>query len=87
MLKENHLILAVHITDRVSQVEEVQKIISEYGCSIKTRLGIHEASENYCSPAGLMILELLNDESAMNSFKEKLNAIDGVEAKEIVFSH
>lgn len=87
MTKENHLILALHITDRVSQVEEVQKIISEFGCSIKTRLGIHEASENYCSPAGIMILELLNDETAMKNFRDKLNSVDGVEAKELVFSH
>lgn len=87
MAKENHLILGVHITDRVKQVEQVQKTLTEYGCYIKTRLGLHEASEDFCSPAGLMILELLNNSDKMLEFKEKLNAITGVEAKEIVFTH
>ncbi len=87
MEKENHLILAVHISDRISQVEEVQKTINDYGCSIKTRLGLHEASEKFCSQAGLMILELLNNIDVMNEFRDKLNSIDGVEAKEIVFTH
>lgn len=87
MVKDNHLILAVHVSNRVVQAEQVQKTISEYGCSIKTRLGLHEASEGYCSPEGIMILELTNNEETMIEFRDKLNAITGVEAKEIVFSH
>ncbi len=87
MTKENHLILAIHVSDRVTQADKVQKTISQYGCSIKTRLGLHEASDGFCSPEGLMILELLNDEKVLMEFKEALNAITGVEAKEIIFSH
>jgi len=87
MVKENHLILAVHVSNRVIQAEQVQKTISEYGCSIKTRLGLHEASDGFCSPEGLMILELLNNEAVLYEFRDKLNAISGVEAKEVIFKH
>ncbi|MFA6175656.1 MAG: hypothetical protein WC765_03640 [Phycisphaerae bacterium] len=37
-MKDNHIILGVHITDRIKHVSSVQKALTEYGCYIKTRL-------------------------------------------------
>ena len=36
-----HIILGVHITDRIGHVDPVQHLLTEYGCSIRTRLGLH----------------------------------------------
>ena len=84
---KNHLILAVHITDRIRKVSAVQELLTKYGCSIKTRLGLHEASTEFCSPNGLMVLEMIGDDKESNELADKLNALDGVEVKKIVFSH
>jgi hypothetical protein len=40
-----HIILGVHITDRIHHVHAVQNLLTEYGCSVRTRLGLHEAQE------------------------------------------
>jgi len=85
--KPDHLIFGVHITDRLKQVADVQKLLTEYGCNIKTRLGLHEASEHSCAPNGILLLEMVGDPKRCRELCDKLNAISGVEAREIRFGH
>jgi len=37
-MQDDHIILGVHITDRIKHVSSVQQALTEYGCYIKTRL-------------------------------------------------
>jgi len=83
----NHFILGVHINGRVQHIPQVQKILTDYGCSIRTRLGLHEASDSECSPNGLIVLELIGDIRKSRELAEKLRALDGVEVKEMLFDH
>lgn len=85
-MPEKHMILGVHITDRLEHASEVQNILTEYGCNIKTRLGLHEVY-NVCSPNGLLILELWGDEDRCNQMGKKLNDVVGVETQMMVFAH
>jgi hypothetical protein len=87
MAKAKHIILGVHVTERMNHVPQVQKFLSEFGCYIKTRLGLHEVSENVCSTNGLMLLEMFGDEKKCLELKDKLNTIDGVEVKSMEFDH
>ncbi len=87
MAKDNHQILVVHITDRVSEVAKVQLTLSQSSSIIKTRLGLHTVSEDYNGSGGIIVLELLDNKSEIDKLSEKLNSIDGVEAKEIEFKH
>ncbi len=82
-----HVIFGVHITNRVKHVPEVQKVLTEFGCSIKTRLGLHEASATACSPNGLIILEVVGCDKEANQMARKLRAIAGVEVQKMVFAH
>lgn len=84
---EDHIILGVHITERAKHVPEVQKVFTKYGCNIKTRLGLHEVSGNFCSPNGLIILELVDDPKQCDNLEKELKAIEGVEIKIMRFSH
>lgn len=84
---EDHIILGVHITERATHVPEVQKVFTKYGCNIKTRLGLHEVSENFCSPNGLIILELVGDPKQCDNLIKELTAIEGIEIKTMKFSH
>ncbi len=86
-MKPNHRIVGVHITDRLEKAGGVQDLFTEYGCNIKTRLGLHEVSEDHCSPAGLIILELFGDQSVCDELVAKLGRITGVEVKEMIFEH
>jgi len=83
---EQHIILGVHITDRLKNAAEVQRLFSEYGCNIKTRLGLHEV-HNVCSPNGVVILEMYGDEKVCFELAEKLAAIRGIEVQKMVFKH
>ena len=82
-----HLIFGVHITNRVKHVPDVQKVLTEFGCSIKTRLGLHEASATVCSPSGLILLEMVGDDKASNRMARKLRAIEGIEVQKMLFAH
>ena len=83
----NHIILGVHITDRIGHVSSVQQLLTEYGCSIRTRLGLHEADNGFCSANGLLLLEMTDDAKTADALAEKLNAVEGVEVKKMVFDH
>ncbi len=82
-----HIILGVHITDRVQHVDRVQHLLTEFGCNIRTRLGLHEADKGFCSPNGLLLLEMTDDMKSAETLAEKLNAVEGVEVKTLVFEH
>ena len=87
MPMQKHIILTIHITDRINHVDDVQHLLTEYGSNIKTRLGLHEASEEFSSPNGLLILEMVGDESKSIQLADKLNAVEGVEVKTVIFDH
>ena len=75
-------IMAVRIEQRDATAVEVQKILTEYGCSIRTRLGLHDqADDKTCSPSGILILQLACGEEVAEGLNKKLNAVSGVKAK------
>ncbi|MBN1566506.1 MAG: hypothetical protein JXA73_01570 [Acidobacteria bacterium] len=84
--KESHILLAVHITNRLKKVPPVQKILSQYGDVIRTRLGIHEVGKNYSSPEGVLILDIV-DESKARQLQKMLDKLQGIETKLTVFKH
>ena len=61
-MSDQHIILGIHITDRLKNAVDVQKVFTEYGCNIKTRIGLHDASENVCSPSGVVLIEFFGAE-------------------------
>ncbi len=85
--KDNHIIVAIHVTDRVKQASRVQSILTKYGGYIKTRIGLHEAKGKAASSNGLILLELVGAQRCSNIIIAELNAITGVEAKGVIFEH
>jgi len=82
---DKHMIVGVHVTDRVGKATEVQKVFTEYGCNIKTRIGLHDAADNVCAPNGVIVLELVGEESVCEEMTKKLGAVDGVEVQTMIF--
>jgi hypothetical protein len=86
-VNSGHFIVGIHIHDRMKQAPALQKLLSEYGCRIKTRIGLHEASEEFCSPTGVVLLEMIGDRKTLDEFVRRAGAIDGMDVKKMVFSH
>ncbi|HON90493.1 MAG: hypothetical protein KBI32_00115 [Phycisphaerae bacterium] len=87
MNKARHLIIGIHISDRVHNVPGVQNLLTEYGCSIKTRIGLHSVDDKFCSPNGLILLEMAGPEKPTFELIEKLKAIGGVDVQTMIFEH
>jgi hypothetical protein len=75
-------ILGVRVANRTKHTAKVQKILSDYGCSIRTRVGLHDVAENVCSPNGLILLEVVSQASALAAALAK---VPGVTVKKMVF--
>lgn len=73
-------IMIVKVDHRVQKVAEMQEVLTKFGCSIKVRLGLHEAGDA-CSNQGLIILQLTGDTDEIGTFEKELTAIEGVSAK------
>ena len=75
-------ILGVHVAQRTKHTAKVQKILSDYGCSIRTRIGLHDAGDGFCSPNGLILLEVV---SRAGELAAALGQVPGVAVKKMVF--
>ncbi len=64
---------AILIEDRHEVVSDIQKVLSLYGCTIRTRMGINLGNDKR---EGLIILELNGAVSEINSLIERLSSID-----------
>ena len=79
-------ILGVYITDRVKEVSDVQAILTMFGCTIKTRLGLHEVKDDFCAQSGLIILELTGNREEFVKLENELRKIDGLIVKKMIFA-
>ena len=79
-------ILLVLIGNRKDSDVTVQKILTGWGCLIKTRLGIHDGVLDECSDYGLLILEIVGDKKKHKEMARKLNLVKGVSTKFVELS-
>ena len=77
-------ILGIRITDRILEAGDVQKVMTKYGCSIRTRLGLHEVSDDYCSTKGLILLELFGNLEDQDKLEVDLRKVEGVQIRKMV---
>jgi hypothetical protein len=78
-------ILGVMINDPVKGADKIQNILTKYGCSIRTRLGLHDIAGDYASDTGLMLLELTGERDECLRLENELLDLDGVEVQKMVF--
>lgn len=74
-------VMLILIGSREEAAEKVQKILTGWGCFIKTRLGLHEDVLENCSQSGLLFLELTGDPEKMKEIERKLNLVKSVDAR------
>ena len=67
----------------LSAITNVQRILTSFGCIIRTRMGVNE--EFFGNPAGLIILELMGDEIQMDLLENDLQKLEKVILRKMVF--
>ncbi|MCX7862071.1 MAG: hypothetical protein N2449_03680 [Bacteroidales bacterium] len=82
---EELIVLGIYIKERSKNALAVQSLLTKYGCSIKTRIGLHEVSGEYCSNAGLILLELTGDPAEMDRLENELQKIEDVDVQKMIF--
>lgn len=87
MAQDKHYIVGIHIDDRIKRATDVQQLLTDYGCSIKTRIGLHEVTGQFCAGFGLILLEMIGEPAKVKELVQKLDAIDGVSVQQMVFDH
>ena len=79
-------LLIALLNHRHSDAVKVQRLLTEYGCIVKTRLGIHDGVLDKCSDSGLIILELVGPEKEKKELARKLKLISKVKIKYVSLS-
>jgi hypothetical protein len=64
-------------------IQSVQRLLTAYGCYIRTRLGVNEIF--FGEPAGLIILELTGDHKQRDLLEKDLRALWNVHVRKMVF--
>ena len=85
MASDQHIILGIHITNRVQRASDVQELFTEYGCNIKTRIGLHDVDDAVCSPSGIVLIEFFGSLEEAQAMASKLGALEGVDVQTMVF--
>mgnify|MGYP006270378825 FL=1 len=70
-------IMAVLIDKRTDAAPQVQEILTDNGCIIETRLGLHE-SVDQCSEEGLILLTLCGSQEEIDELQSELEAVHRV---------
>jgi hypothetical protein len=77
-------IMGIRLDNRTQTALDFQKVLTHYGCYIKTRLGLHDVADNKCAPNGLILLEVIDDTEA-EKLKAELLQIQDLELQTMKF--
>lgn len=74
---QKNAIMAIRMANRRENADALQKVLTQSGCNIRTRLGLHDAGD-VCSNEGLIILQLIGTEEELAHLGELLKTISGL---------
>ncbi len=58
-------IIGINLENRLETSIEFQKILTTFGCEIRTRIGLHPLSGEVCSNNGIILLEVSGNADAL----------------------
>ena len=81
-------ILGIKVTNRAGVALKVQHILTLYGCSIRTRLGINDPEdEGDFGTGGLILIELSGDRAEWDKLEANLRNTEGIEVSRMDFGN
>ncbi len=76
-------IMGILVEQSPGVISSVQKVLTSFGCNIRTRLGVNESF--FGQPAGLIILELTGDQEQIILLEKDLKALKNVHVRVMTF--
>lgn len=77
-------ILGIQITDRTKEAGQVQKTLTSYGNTIRTRLGLTDIEDEKTS-SGVILIDLYGDTEEKKRLEEDLSKIEGIDLQRMIF--
>jgi hypothetical protein len=53
-------IIGIQISNRIEEATKLQEILTNYGCLIKTRIGLHDMGEYKCLNYGIVLIQVVD---------------------------
>lgn len=53
-------IIGISVDNRKNDSQKLQEILTKYGCSIRTRIGLHDMGEYKCLNYGIVLIEVVD---------------------------
>ncbi len=53
-------IIGIQVSNRIEEATKLQEILTEYGCLIKTRIGLHDMGEYKCLNYGVVLIQVVD---------------------------
>jgi len=78
-----YYIIGVRMVNRVENAVKFQEVLTKNGCKIKTRLGLHEVSDDACSNDGIIVLQPYGTKEDVEALVQELNSLEGITARYI----
>ena len=78
-------LVLIRIKARMNKAVKVQEVLTQFGCDIALRLGLHEVSEGQCADDGIIILQLKSKAANHGSLQKALEGLGDVTVKIVDF--
>ncbi len=77
------VIIGIKLPEKMHNAVELQKILTEFNCIIKMRVGINNSSL-FCSSSGIILLQIENTDNSL-TLERALLEISGIEIQRMIF--
>jgi|GEM_PF-114709 len=82
--KMMYTVFGIYVPNRIKLATDIQEVLTEYGCNIRTRIGLHNVDKDPSN--GLLLLEMYGVENIFKEIITKLKAIDNkIDIQQMVF--
>jgi hypothetical protein len=78
-------LVLVKLKARNAEAVKVQEVLTQFGCHIAVRLGLHEVQEQTCSDEGMILLQVKSEPKITKQFVQALKKIPKLEVKQVTF--
>ncbi|MBE7713179.1 MAG: hypothetical protein E7Z87_05495 [Cyanobacteria bacterium SIG26] len=62
-------IIGISVDNRAEEATKLQQILTDYGCYIKTRIGLHDMGDYKCLNYGIVLIQVIDK---INEIYDKL---------------
>lgn len=81
----NTTILGIKLNNRNQKATELQDILTKYGCSIRSRIGLHDNEAVEADDQGIILLELTGDQQEQQNLEKSLKNLEDIQIQRMSF--